>query len=127
MQKLAEDELPESKCGFWKGRSCADVIFVNGHLVKKSWEHRARALFTFINLKKAYNSVLREALQIAMAIMGIPEGTIHLIKSFQQDMKENINGWRDQSPEWAQTGLLHGTCVVQSLHLPGSGEMAGES
>ena len=24
---LAEDELPESQCGFRKGRGCADMIF----------------------------------------------------------------------------------------------------
>ena len=26
-QKLAEDELPESQCGFWTGGSCKDIIF----------------------------------------------------------------------------------------------------
>ena len=43
LQKLVEDELPESQCGFRKGRSCADMIFVIRQLVKKSWEHRAKA------------------------------------------------------------------------------------
>ena len=27
LQKLAEDQLPESQCGFRKGRGCTDMIF----------------------------------------------------------------------------------------------------
>ena len=59
LQKLAEDELPESQCGFRKERSCADMIFTVCQLVEKSWEHKSCALFTFVDLKKAYDSVPR--------------------------------------------------------------------
>ena len=87
---MAENELPKSQCGFWKGRSCAYMIFVIQQLVEKSWEHRAKAFFTFINLKKAYNSVLREAPWMVLAKMGTLRGTIKLVKSFQHDMKAKI-------------------------------------
>ena len=60
LQKLAEDELPESQCGFRKGRSCADMIFTVRQLVEKSCEHKSKAFFTFIDLKKAYDSVSLE-------------------------------------------------------------------
>ena len=33
LQKLAEDELPESQCGFREGRSCTDMIFTIRQLV----------------------------------------------------------------------------------------------
>ena len=36
LQKLAEDELPESQCGFRKGRGCSDMIFTIRQLVEKS-------------------------------------------------------------------------------------------
>ena len=39
LQKLAEDELPESQCGFGEGRSCTDMIFTIRQLVEKSWKH----------------------------------------------------------------------------------------
>ncbi len=48
LQKLAEDELPESQCGFRKNRSCADMIFTVRQLVEKSWEHKSKAFFPFI-------------------------------------------------------------------------------
>ena len=36
LQKLAEDELPESQCGFRKGRGCMDMVFTMRQLVEKS-------------------------------------------------------------------------------------------
>ena len=41
LQKIAEDKLPESQCGFRKGRGCTDMIFTIRQLVEKSWEHTA--------------------------------------------------------------------------------------
>ena len=49
LQKLAEDELLESQCGFREGRSCTDMIFTIRQLVEKSWEHTAKSFFTFID------------------------------------------------------------------------------
>lgn len=40
LQKVAEEELPDSQCGFCKGRGCSDMIFSLCQLVEKSIEHR---------------------------------------------------------------------------------------
>ena len=79
LQELAEEELPESQCGFRKARSCTDMIFVVCQLVEKSWEHKIKTFFTFINFKKAYDSVPRSAMWIALGKLGVPEVTINLI------------------------------------------------
>lgn len=39
LQDLAEEELPESQCGFRRSRGCSDMIFTVRQLVEKSWEH----------------------------------------------------------------------------------------
>ena len=90
LQKVAEDELPESQCGFRKGRSCTDMIFTVRQLVEKSWEHTAKSLFTFIDLKKAYDSVPREAMWLALVRFGVPEEIVQLIRSFHEGMKAKI-------------------------------------
>ena len=41
------------------------MIFTICQLVEKSWEHRAKSLITFIDLKKAYDSVPRSAMCLA--------------------------------------------------------------
>ncbi len=53
LQKLAEDQLPESQCGSRKGCGCTDTIFTVRQLVEKSWEHTAKTVLTFIDLRKA--------------------------------------------------------------------------
>ena len=39
LQQLAERELPESLCGFRRGRSCTDMIFMVRQLTEKAIEH----------------------------------------------------------------------------------------
>ena len=84
LQKLAEDVLPESQCGFREGRSCMDMIFVVRKLIEKSWEHGSRAFFTFIDLKKAYYSVPREAMWLTLTKLGVPQSLVKLIRSVQR-------------------------------------------
>jgi len=36
LQKVAEEELPESQCGFREGRGCSDMIFTVRQLVEKT-------------------------------------------------------------------------------------------
>ena len=47
-------------------RSCTDMIVTVRQLIEKSWEHQSKAFFTFIDLKKAYDSVPREAMWLAL-------------------------------------------------------------
>ncbi len=87
LQELAEDELPELQCGFRKGRSFTDMIFTVRQLVEKFWEHKAKLFLTFIDLKKAYDSVPRNALGIALRKFGVPDGIVQLVQSFHQACK----------------------------------------
>ena len=52
------------------------MIFTVRQLVEKSCEHKSKAFFTFIDLKKAYDSVPREAMWMALAKLGVPEETV---------------------------------------------------
>ncbi len=49
--------------------------------MEKSWEHRAKLFVIFVDLKKAYNSVPRSALWVALRKLGVPDQTIQLVKS----------------------------------------------
>ena len=71
LQMVAEEELPDSQCGFRKGRGCSDMIFTVRQLVEKSIEHRSKQFIVYVDLK-AYDSVPREALWLALKKLGIP-------------------------------------------------------
>ena len=62
LQQIAESELPDTQCGFRKGRSCTDQIFSARQLIEKFDKHRTPGFLAFIDLKRAYDSVSREAL-----------------------------------------------------------------
>ena len=49
LQMLAEQELPESQCGFRRGRSCTDMIFTVRQLTEKTIEHQAKQFLLFID------------------------------------------------------------------------------
>ena len=59
---VAEENLPESQCGFRRGRGCLDMVYVVRQLIAKSYEHQSLLCAMFIDLKKAYNSIPRQAL-----------------------------------------------------------------
>ena len=82
----------------------------------KSWDHRAKAFLTFIDLKKAYDSVPREALWMALAKLGVLEQTIQLIRSFHQDIKAKIclEG-KTTGVFRVQNGLRQGCCMAAVL------------
>ena len=112
LQILAEVELPESQCGFRKSRSCADMIFTVCQLVEKSWEHMTKSFVTFIDLKKAYDSVPRNVMWLASEKLGVPEDTINLIHSFHQGMKVRIclDGALLEELN-VENGLRQGCCI----------------
>ena len=62
MQRVAEEVLPDSQCGFRAGRGCVDMVFCARQLVEKAREHNATLYLLFVDLRKAYDSVPREAL-----------------------------------------------------------------
>ena len=57
-----EDEIVEEQCGFRKGRSCTDAIFVMQQIIEKRKEHNLPLFLLFIDYEKAYDNVNRDKL-----------------------------------------------------------------
>jgi hypothetical protein len=116
LQKLAEEKLPESQCGFRTGHGCIDMIFTIRQLVEKSWEHKGKVFFSFIDLKTAYDSVPRDVMWVALKKLGVPEKTTQLIRSFHEGMKAKIR-LEDTLLEEIEVknGLRQGCCMVPVL------------
>ena len=115
LQKLAEEDLPKSQCGFRKDRGCSDMIFRVRQLVEKSWEHRAKMFFLFIDLRKAYDAVPRAAMWLILGKLGVPELTIELIKTFHQDTQGICVDGDTLSEIDVTNGLRQGCCLAPVL------------
>ena len=90
LQRVVEEELPESQCGFRRGHACTDMIFTVRQLTEKAIQHRAKKFLVFLDLKKAYDSVPREGLWTTLEKLGIPEELIDIVRSFHDNMKARI-------------------------------------
>ena len=116
LKQVAEEELPESQCGFRKGRGCTDMTFVARQLVEKAWEHEAKIFLLFIDLKKGYDSIPRKAMWMALAKLGVPDPVIQLIKSFHNNMEANIRlDGNTLNPITVENGLRQGCCMAPVL------------
>ena len=116
LQKVVEDEVLESQCGFRKGRGCVDMIFVVRQLAEKVVEHSTKHFILIIDLQKVYDSVPRKALWIVLEKYGVPEKVINLIRSFHDGMmsKVLVNGSVTEELE-VNNGLRQGCTLAPTL------------
>ena len=59
LQLVGEKYLPDSQCGFLRGRACSDMVFSVRQVAEKLHEHSSKGFAVFIDLRKAYDSVPR--------------------------------------------------------------------
>ena len=90
LQVVAETLLADSQCGFRKGRGCVDMIFVARQLMEKAREHGDSLFIMFVDLKKAYDSVPRNALWTVLTKCGVPSTMLSIIRSFHDGMQAGV-------------------------------------
>jgi sorting nexin-29 len=78
IMQIAGDSLGEYQCGFHKGRSTMDQIFVLRQTIEKFHEYGKDLHILFIDYKKAFNNVRRSKLTETMHEMGIATKLINL-------------------------------------------------
>ena len=90
LQAIADRILPESQCGLRRQRSCIDMIFSVRQLQEKILENKTQDFFVFVDLKKAYDSMLRDGLWLVLACLGVPPKLVNVILAFHEDMSAQI-------------------------------------
>jgi hypothetical protein len=72
--------IGEHQCGFRRNRSTTDKIFYIRQILEKKWEYNGTVHQLFIDFKKAYDVVRREALYNILIKFGIPRKLMGLLK-----------------------------------------------
>ena len=113
---IAERLLPDSQCGFRKGRGCVDMVFVARQLLEKAREHNDYLYTLFVDLRKAYDSVPRSALWRVLEKCGVPPKLLTIARSFHQDMHAEVRlGGSISSSFEVNNGLRQGCTMAPTL------------
>ena len=92
------------------------MIFTVQQIIEKSWEHKTKSFLSFIDLKKAYDSVPWDAMWLALRKLGVPEKTVQLIRSFHSGMEANICVEGELLEEISvENGVRQGCCIAPVL------------
>ena len=91
LQVLVEDVVADSQCGFRSGRGCADMVFCARQLVEKAIEHNTKVFLLFVDLHKAYDSVPRSAMWLALQKYGVPDVTVDLVRGLHEHMEATVS------------------------------------
>ena len=106
------DLLPESQCGFRKGRGTVDMIFAARQLQEKCQEQNKALYSTFVDLTKAFDTVSREGLWKIMAKFGCPARFIAIVRQFHEGMMARVLDDGDTSNDFAVTNGVKQGCVL---------------
>ena len=92
------------------------MTFVVRQLAEKAIEQRAKQFLIFVDLKKAYDSVPREALWMALRKLGVPEVLVEIVKSFHKAMEARVRVGGELLDEIeVRNGLRQGCTMAPTL------------
>ena len=86
LEHIVDLVLPESQCGFLRGRSTIDMIFVARQLQEKCREQHQDVYLTFVDLTKAFDAVNRDLLWNILRKFGCPPAFVAILQQFHKGM-----------------------------------------
>ncbi|KAK6763312.1 hypothetical protein RB195_023862 [Necator americanus] len=90
IEKVLDEEQPCEQAGFRKGFSTIDHIHIVSKLIEVSREYKMPLCLTFIDLKKAFDSVEMEAVVEALDNQGVPTQNIKVLRELYSNFTTGI-------------------------------------
>ena len=109
---IAEDNLPESQCGFRSNRSTTDMVFVLRQLQEKCREQNRGLYVTFVDLTKAFDTVSRNGLWQILKRLGCPPKFLNMVIQLHEDQHGQVRLNGDLSEPFPITNGLKQGCVL---------------
>ena len=80
----AQENTPESQCGFSANIGTVDVIFVLRKIQEKCREHNMGLYAAFVDLTKAFDTVSRDGLWKLLARLGCPRKFLTILRQLHE-------------------------------------------
>ena len=115
LEHIVDLVLPESQCGFRRGRSTIDMIFVARQLQEKCCEQHQDLYMAFVDLTKAFDTVNRDLLWSILRKFGCHPTFIAILQQFHTGMCAQVVIAGSQSSSFpVEVGVKQG-CVLAPI------------
>jgi sorting nexin-29 len=106
----------DHQCGFRRNKSTTNKIIYIRQILEKKWEYNGTVHQVFIDFKKAYHSVRREALYNILIEFEIPRKVVGLIEMCLNETYSRVRIGKNLSDKFAiQNGLKQGDALSPLL------------
>ena len=113
-----EMEIGEEQQGIRKDRGTKDVMFTLRQLVKKRWEVKGEMAFGFLDLEKAYETVVREMVMVTLRLMGVLEAEVRLVEGLYKGTKGRVLVGPGMCEEFSlKIGLRQGSALSPLMFI----------
>ncbi|XP_076442022.1 uncharacterized protein LOC143281001 [Babylonia areolata] len=113
---IAEENLPESQCGFRANRGTTDMIFVLRQLQEKCREQNMGLYAAFVDLTKAFDTVCRDGLWKVLTKLGCPPKFLAVLKQLHEDQRGQVKcGGELSEPFPIGNGVKQGCVLAPTL------------
>ena len=113
--KIIEDQLSNSQFGFRENHRTADIIFVLKSLINKYIHKNKNIIYAcFVDLRKAFDSVWREALLYKLCKMGVG---LHLFKLLKEQYLNTTSSLKHKDQHSVFLNISRGVKQGDSLTL----------
>ncbi|GFS21415.1 RNA-directed DNA polymerase from mobile element jockey-like protein [Elysia marginata] len=109
---IAEENLPESQCGFRSNRGTTDMVFVLRQLQEKCREQNKGLYITFVDLTKAFDTVSRTGLWRILERLGCPPKFLQMVIQLHQNQQGHVRLNGDVSEFFPISNCVKQGCVL---------------
>ena len=110
--------LRRNQAGFRKGRSCIQQIHILRRIIEGATARGIPFFITFIDFKKAFDSICRKTMFAILRHIGIPDQIVQAIKVLYDDSNSKVFVDGQYSKEFkVTTGVLQGDVLAPSLFI----------
>jgi len=109
---IAEENTPESQCGFRANRGTTDMVFVLRQIQEKCREQNMGLYAAFIDLTKAFDTVSRDGLWKILQRLGCPPKFLTIIRQLHEGQMGQVKHNGSLSASFPITNGVKQGCVL---------------